>query len=244
MGLRWVVTRTEADSQPVVAELRAAGFDAVAVPCLERADAPWPEWPPPTHGERLLVFVTSQSAAGLLTQVHTPPAHALFAAVSPTTREHLESHGLVVTVASPQGALGLASAVAEWRRLDPSGTLRIWYPTSDLGLDAKEQSAALVTLERLGTVERFTAYRVSAPQGLAEALAAQGEGRGVVFFSPSSVAHYFEAAPPKPRAVVCHGESTRRAWNERRPPTWPEPVLRPASVALADVLSPLERSLR
>ena len=238
--LRWIVTRAAEDCGPIVNALRGAGLTCEAVPCLERTATAWAPWPPAAPGLLQVCLVTSQATAALLAGPHRPPAHVQLAAVAPQTSQALRDAGLTPAVEATGGVEALAEAVARWAQ---GRKLTVHYPTSDAGLDAPEQQAAVRHLERLGPVTRFAAYATTAPEGLAAALAARGPGCGVVFFSPSAVEHFAAAAPPTPRLVLCHGESTLRAWRERRAPQWPDAVLRDRTQPIEAAVLALEKSL-
>lgn len=237
--LRWIVTRAAEDCGPIVNALRAAGVPCEAVPCLERSPADWAPWPVATPGTLNVCLVTSQATAALLAGAHRPPSHVQLAAVAPQTSQALRAQGLVPVVEATGGVEALTEALTRWAQ---GRALTVHYPTSDAGLEAPEQLAALAQLERLGPVTRFAAYTTTAPMGLTSALQALGPGCGVIFFSPSAVEHFVSASPPVPSVVLCHGESTLRAWRERRAPQWPEAVLRDRTQPIEAAVLALEKS--
>jgi len=199
--MRWVLTRTIEDSEPLANEL---GLDVV--PCIERHDLPWPPWP-----SSPLIFVTSAAVARRLILL-TVPSGTRIAAVAPVTTAVLGR----VDVSASGGAVALAQAVKAWAK----ARLEILYPTSDVGLEQPEQEEAVRILQTVGTVHRHAVYETRAPPEL-EAALVEHKGRGFVFYSPSAVNNFVDAGGEASRAL-CVGASTARAWCEAG---LPEPLL-------------------
>jgi uroporphyrinogen-III synthase len=197
--------------------------DAILVPCLETKLLPWP-WS--SSSDELTLFtsrraVAAWSAAGR-------PALATVAALAPVTSKALEREGTTPTITSESGAVGLARAIERWWNEQGRPPLQLRYPTSDAGLRSQEQHEALQLLTSLGSVDRRVVYLVTAPAQLRQSLerAARGDW-SISFASPSAIEHFFAARPlieTPPSLVACRGASTERAWNERRPESWPTAV--------------------
>lgn len=231
--LPWAITRAEPDARRVCDELRAAGVEAVALPCIERVPCPVPPWRPSAH--RVVVLTSAATVDALGSALEATEPHEV-AALSPATSAAVARRGVRVTVESPGGALALAEAVAE--RLERRGVVdpAFWYPTSDAGLERDEQLEAVARLELLGPVTRPVAYVTRAPPGLDAAVARLPVPFGAFFASPSAVAHFVGAGAPLPARVVCWGESTLRAAQ----PHFPDAVLADRTRPLAQTLTSKE----
>jgi uroporphyrinogen-III synthase len=227
--LPWAITRAEPDASRVCDELRAAGVVAVAVPCIERVPCEVVPWRPSAHR---VVVLTSAGTVEALGQRIIDAAPDEVAALAPATARAVERLGLKVTVESANGVVALAHAIAA--RLERRGVVApaFWYPTSDAGLEQDEQREAVARLGLLGPVTRPVAYTTRAPPELKATLAGLRLPFGAFFASPSAVANFVAASPPRPERVVCWGASTLRA----ALPHFPR-------AELADRARPLEETL-
>ncbi len=192
--MRWVITRAQPDADADAKALRDAGFDAIAVPCIERVALPWPAWP--STGKPRVVFVTSPFAARQLAAAW--PIDARVAAMAPITSAKLRAAGVPVAFEAEGGAVALARTL--------SGPLDVLYPTSDVGMQQDEQDEALKILQSFATVTRAAVYATK-PTGLPVP-----KGQAYVFMSPSAVEHAGDDL--RPQRVVCIGQSTVRRFRE------------------------------
>lgn len=203
-----MITRAEPDAARVCDELRLAGIDARAIPCIERVPRDVPSWRPSGHRVVLFTSVATVEVVGPRLWVVAP--HEV-AALAPATATALGAMGCRVTIESTAGVGELVTRIEEQlhRRaiVDPA----FWYPTSDAGLETDEQRAAVERLSRLGPVTRTVVYETRAPSALAQHLAQLSGPFGVVFASPSSVENFVAASAPAPARVVCWGHSTLTA---------------------------------
>lgn len=204
--MRWVITRAQPDADADAKALRDAGFDAIAVPCIERVPLPWPDWPQ-AHEERV-IFVTSPFAAMQLIAAWPQPARV--AAMAPITTARLRASGVPVAVEAEGGAVALAEKLRALKvRLD------VLYPTSDAGMRQEEQDEALTILQSFATVTRAAVYATKAPAGLTVP-----KGEAYVFMSPSAVEN--AGRDLRPQRVACIGQSTVRRFQELNPGVSPE----------------------
>lgn len=228
MAVRWTITRAAAEAEALAGELCAQGLEARALPCIEREELGWPPVP-----EGALLFLTSTAVLPIPQQAARSPVAALA-----KVAQALKLSGREVLVESSGGAVALAVALADaWQSVAPGVRTRIFYPHSDLAPEEPEHAEARRVLSLCGEVTAHAVYRVVAPARLAERLADLGPNAGLVFFSPSAVKNFLSArAAAAPVQVVAFGGSTARAWNEGRPPGWPEAVLHPRDLSLAETL--------
>lgn len=194
----WVITRAQPDADADASALRAAGFEAVAVPCIERVALPWPAWPP--TGRPRVVFVTSPFAGRQLVQAW--PLDATVAALAPITSAKLREAGVPVAIEAEGGVVALARAL-EAR----GGPVDVLYPTSDVGLQQEEQAEALKILSTFAQVTRAAVYATRRPDGLQ-----LPKGARYVFMSPSAVENALAGGDLSAEAVACIGQSTVRAF--------------------------------
>lgn len=173
------------------------------------------------------MFLTSRRAARqYLAQAERD---GLVAAMAPATSSELAANGVRADLEGRGGAASLAEVLmTAWvARGKPRWDVR--YPTSDVGLAAKEQGQAMATLSRIGHVQRETVYDTLVPAGLGEALRVPlSEPWSACFHSPSAVAAFLAQAPVtalSPAHVVCFGRSTQAEWNQKRRERWPEALL-------------------
>lgn len=195
--MKWVITRAQPDADADAQALRDAGFDAIAVPCIERVPLPWPAWSPAARPR--VVFVTSPFAAKQL--IAAWPIDADVAAMAPITSAKLRAAGVPVAIEAEGGAVALAHAVV---RAKPAAIL---YPTSDAGMRQEEQDDALALLEACAAVTRAAVYATQPPPGLVVP-----RGEAYVFMSPSAVENALAAGDLHPQAVACIGHSTHRRY--------------------------------
>lgn len=216
----WLLTREAADAERDVAALRARGVQAEALPCLETRARPWPTWAGPAD-DAVTLFTSRRAVAAWVAA--GKPAMGRLAAVEPHTARAVRDAGARCAITAEGGAVGLAEAVVQWWQASRRPRWRVRYPTSDAGLDAPEQAAALERLSAIGPVQRHAVYEAFAPEGLrARVLEATAAPYALTFASPSAVRHFLAVAPPvAPQRVLCHGASTARAWDAARPATWP-----------------------
>jgi uroporphyrinogen-III synthase len=207
--LPWAITRASVDAIRVAAELRSAGLDAFALPCIERRPRAIEPWS--AKGFRV-GFFTSVGAVDMVASALEKLQFELIAAIAPATKEALVRQGRPVGVEAAGGALELAEATATWLNTFNERPVAVWYPTSDLGERRDEQEQAVRCLEQVGVVSRVVAYETRAPQLLHEAVKALPPEYGVVFTSPSTVEHFVAARPQvTPLRVACWGASTLAA---------------------------------
>lgn len=206
--LPWAITRADADARRVTEALRAAGVDAFALPCIERALLPVPRWRPEGHR---VVVLTSPSAVDAVAAVLPSVRPDELAAIAPTTSRLLRERGGRPTVEGFGGVVALARAIEQ--RLAHRGVSDpvFWYPTSDAGAASAEQQEAVRRLSALGPVTRSIVYQTRAPPALESQLKALPARFGAFFASPSAVSNFFAAQPRSPERVVCCGESTLTA---------------------------------
>ena len=239
MPFTWIVTKSQPHADSVVIQLRRQNFDALAVCCIEHRWHDWPELGRIGSAGPALLFVTSRAAAARV----EVPAGTMVAAIAPTTSATLEARGIRVGISAHGGVRELAQAVLESAKV-PDGA-QVFYPTSDVAQRQPEHQAAVATLGRRLRVHTHPVYSTTAPDNLAQQLAAlrsSGELRfppGYAFWSPSAIANFAAAGgfelPPGP--VVLIGGSTLRSWQECAPPTWRRAYRH-------DAETPLEWSLR
>ncbi|MFZ5443418.1 MAG: uroporphyrinogen-III synthase [Myxococcota bacterium] len=222
MPTTWLITREAEDARAERELLEARGATVREVPCVETAWHAWP-WPEAVG----LTLFTSRRAVSAWERSGCAPLGEV-AAVAPSTSGALEALGVEPVVTATGGAVALAEAVvARWRSLGAPPT-PVRYPTSSAGLRAPEQGRVVELLSQLGPVDRRVVYDVQAPAALRPALEeATRADWAATFSSPSAVEHFFAAQPlaSAPRQVLCVGASTARAWNARRPPSWPDAIV-------------------
>jgi uroporphyrinogen-III synthase len=207
--LPWAITRASVDANRVAAELRSAGLDAFALPCIERHARPIEPW---TATGFRVGFFTSVGAVDMVASALEKLPFELIAAITPATKEALVRQGRTVGVEAAGGALELAEATVHSLNTFNKGPIAFWYPTSDLGERRDEQEQAIRCLEQIGVVTRVVAYETRAPSSLHDAVKALPREYGVVFTSPSTVEHFVAARPPiAPLRVACWGASTLAA---------------------------------
>lgn len=210
--IRWILTREAGDSGDELASLRARGAHVVEVPCLETVFHPWP-W---ADGAGLTLFTSRRSVAAWAASRAAVPSRCV--AIAPATAHAARAAGLTPELEVDGGVVALARAVLE--RAPDLSVVR--YPGSNH--DSQEQQDALTLLSARATVDRRVVYETRAPPQLPRQLAeAVQDGWSAHFASPSAVRHFFDAVPATraPREVLCHGASTAREWNARRPAGWP-----------------------
>jgi uroporphyrinogen-III synthase len=262
----WYVTREPDDAAPLLSALHAAGVQAAALPCITRRALPWPASLSPSTETPTWLFCTSAFCASLVVprfDAWSVATHRrLFvAAVSPTTEAIFSAAGVPVHARATDGAGGLAEAVLA--AVSSSGVappVRVLYPTSDAGTDAPEQARACERLSRVGVVHREIVYQTRPVAGLAEAWASAA-ARGphaLCLFSPSAAEAYLDAwaerralwpvshhAADGPRAALCVGGSTARAWDARCPADCPPAALVPREDVVATVRGwPSQKEIR
>jgi uroporphyrinogen-III synthase len=235
--VKWILTREKDDAANDCAELLRLGVQVESVPCVELVSQPWPRWRKES-GTRI-TFLTSRRAARCY--LEQPERIGLVAAVAPATSASLEASRIAVEMSARGGAVALAEAVlARWEERGRP-PWHIVYPTSDVALEAKEQTLALSILSRVGPVQREAVYANRVPAGLAAALETSLAGRwSACFHSPSAVRALLAEAPPGatvPAHVVCFGRSTLDAWNQGRRASWPPAVL---SSSIVETITRLE----
>lgn len=228
----WLLTREAEDAVADAELLSRAGLSWASVPCIECVSRPWPSWPQ-REGTPVHFFTSRRAAAGLPvgSEWRKGRSTGLIAAVAPSTAAWLVSRGHAVDIEGAGGAEGLARKVLlEWQaRGQPSWHFR--YPTSDTGLHAPEQEAAVALLKTVGPVDRAVVYETRPPGALVDSLEPYFLAPyGVTFSSPSAVKAFLAACPRGVRApdhVICFGSSTIRAWDVGRPADWPaaEPAI-------------------
>ena len=229
MAVVWNITRAADEADALARELEAQGLRARSLPCIERRWLGWPDIP-----AGALLFLTSTAALPIPDEARSNPVAALA-----KVAEVLRREGRAVLVDSSGGVVSLASALAElWGSGAARERPRVLYPASDLAPREPEHLEAVARLARVADVTCHAAYRVVPPEALAQSLSALGADSGLVFFSPSAVRHFLAAAAntPAPRAVVVHGASTQRAWDEARPRDWPGATEHAREQPLADTL--------
>jgi uroporphyrinogen-III synthase len=229
MAVVWNITRAADDADEMARALEAQGVSARSLPCIAREKLAWPALPPDA-----LLFLTSAAVLPLPDDARDNPVAALGRVASALRRA-----GREVLVDSDGGVVSLASRLAEvFGALAANVRLRLVYPTSDLAHEQLEHTEALYRLTRFADVSVHAVYRVVPPAELERALLGLRPESGLVFFSPSAVKHFFAAAAqvPPPRAVVTHGASTLRAWEDARPRGWPDAVAHAREQPLADTL--------
>jgi uroporphyrinogen-III synthase len=225
----WLLTRAAEDAVQDAEVLSRAQVRWALVPCIECVPKPWPSWPE-RDGTPVHFFTSRRAAAGMPVGSgwRTGRSTGLIAATAPSTAAWLTAHGHPVDIEGPGGAFGLARAVVrEWQaRGRPSWHVR--YPTSDAGLDAPEQEAAVALLETVGPVDRAVVYETRPAESLADRLAPYLLAPySVTFSSPTAVKAFLAACPRgvrRPDHVICFGGSTVRAWDVGRPADWPAAV--------------------
>lgn len=201
----WVITRAADDAAAQCEVLREAGLPAFALPCVERVLRPVHAWRPEGYG---VVFLTSAAAVSAVRATLSDFPGAL-AALAPHTAAALRASGLSPTIEAEGGAVHLAQTVAAHVKQLAVRAPVFWYPTSDAGARADEQTAAVALLEALGPVTRQVVYETRAPQGLAEAVGRLPQRFHLFFASPSAVEHFVAAKSPRaPERVACWGHST------------------------------------
>lgn len=206
--LPWAITRSDADARRVVEELRGAGVEAFALPCIERVLRPFPRWRPEGHR---VVLLTSTGAVEAVHRVLASAEPHELAAIAPTTSQALRELGYRPTVEGFSGVVQLAQAVEERLHRRGINDAVFWYPSSDAGVTSAEQQEAVKRLEVLGPVTRPIVYEMRAPATLEAEVARLPPHYGVFFASPSAVSNFFAAHPTPPARVVCWGESTLHA---------------------------------
>ncbi len=214
MATTWFITREREDAEAECATLRERGVTARVLPCVTSRLLPWP-WP--NAGDDTLTLFTSRRAVDAWRVGGQPPLGRV-ASTSPHTAELLRQLAVSVELQAEDGALGLARAIINART-----PAHVRYPTSNLGLESAEQTAAVALLSAF-PLERRVVYEVREPDELHESARDLLSGDyALTFASPSAVRHFLRAANtrPSPRHVVCFGTSTAQTWNRARPETWP-----------------------
>jgi uroporphyrinogen-III synthase len=219
MAVVWNITRAADEAESLVRELEAQGLEARALPCIERTRLGWPKVP-----ASALLFLTSAAALPIPDEARENRVVALGKAA-----EALRKEGRQIFAESEGGVVSLASAFADaWARHGAGERAQVMYLCSTLASEQAEHAEALVRMARFADVTTHVVYRVAPPPNLSQALRTVCAGSGLVFFSPSAVTHFLaaqrDAQMPAPAAVVTHGASTARAWNDARPAGWPEAV--------------------
>lgn len=242
MPTRWIITRAVEDSGPLVAQLNARGVPAMAVPCIEREQLRWPQWElgPDDDAERLLFLTSLAAAHGAVSWCQQPSARRAYVAAMPQAAAHLKEHGVPVDVVSEGGAVALAGAVKAWWR--GGGSLRVLYPSSDVGEQQPEQHEAVALMGHFAQVDRACVYLTKMPPELPTRLASlPPEPARWLFASPSAVVNLWatpSAASVAPAVdVLCLGASTLRTWHSRRHHTWPQGRLYDKRAPLIDALT-------
>ncbi len=232
----WAITREKDDALRVTGELRAAGLEAFALPCIERVARPVTRWLATGHR---VAFVTSAGAVEAVSSaLRTMPFDDL-AAISPATSAALRAIGLEPTIECEHGAVELATETVQRVRERGVRSAAIWYPTSDASGQRREHHEALARLQALGTVSVVVAYETRAPSSLTAEVNALPESYGVVFTSPSTVEHFLAARPPRrPHRVVCWGASTLAVAVRHFPDAIELNRLQPLSESLAALETP------
>jgi uroporphyrinogen-III synthase len=231
MAVIWNITRAVDEAEPTVRELEAQGFKARALPCIARSALAWPRVP-----AGALLFLTSAAT------LPVPDAARGNAVVAlGRVAQLLRASGHQVIAETDGGVVALASRFAEvWERRGSDERPRVLYLCSDLAASEPEHAEAMSRLARFCDATTHAVYRVTPPAALAESLRVLCTECGLVFFSPSGVRNFLEAARgailPRPAAVVTFGASTARAWSERRPPGWPDAVPHARDLPLSDTL--------
>lgn len=219
--VRWIVTRERGEDSPELRLMRAAGAPFVEVPCLESLLAPWP-W---ADVNGVTVFTSRRAVDSWAVSQAPKPSRVV--ALAPMTAAHCRAAGLEPELEIEGGVVALAQAMTQRWAWSQHG-LEVRYPTSPQGLESAEQRDACRVLASWARVDRRLAYEVRAPKNLPKALAPMvREPWGAVFASPSTVEHFLGACATDglaPAHVACHGASTARAWDQRRPPSWPTAV--------------------
>jgi hypothetical protein len=127
----------------------------------------------------------------------------------------------------------------------PSGA-EVFYPTSDVALRQPEHQAAVTTLSQRLRVHAQAVYSTTAPENLAQELAALRTPSpaaraplGFCFWSPSAIENFAAAGgfmlSPGPAVLI--GGSTMRCWRDQAPSPW-------QLAYKHDAETPLEWSLR
>ncbi len=227
----WAITRAAADAAEQCEALQKAGVSAFALPCVERVLRPVAEWRPDGYG---VVLLTSAAAVSAVRSTLSTFSGAL-AALSPHTSAALRASGLSPTLEAEGGAVALAQAVVAHVKQLGVPAPAFWYPTSDVGHRAEEQTAAVALLELLGPVTRQVVYETRAPEGLAEAVSRLPQRFHLFFASPSAVEHFLAArAPRAPERVACWGHSTFLAARAHFPMAVEVERHRPLAASLAE----------
>lgn len=203
--LPWVITRAEPDAGRVCEELRRAGLEAFALPCIERVPCEVPAWRPDGHRVVLLTSVPTVEIVGPRLWLSAPDELAVLA---PASSAALSALGYRATIEASGGVLELVARIEGRLRQRAIGDPVFWWPTSDAGLSTDEQRVAVARLEALGPVTRTAVYETRRPERLDHRLAQLARPFGVVFASPSAVENFFATNAPEPEAVVCWGHST------------------------------------
>lgn len=226
----WVITRAADEAASQCEALREAGMAAVALPCVERVLRPVHAWRP--DGYRVVLLTSAAAVHAVRSTLSGFPG--VLAALAPHTSAVLRASGLSATIEASGGAVALAHAVAAHVKQLAVRAPVFWYPSSDAGQRAEEQTAAVALLEALGPVTRQVVYETRAPRGLAEAVGQLPERFQLFFASPSAVEHFFAVRPRSaPERVACWGHSTWLAARVHCPTAFEVDRARPLTESLS-----------
>ena len=185
-------------------------------------------------------MLTSVAAVDAVKEQLGAAAPADLAALAPSTSNALKRLDLKPSIESSDGVVALAEVVGRSLQARGIRSASFWYPTSAAGLDSLEQSEAIETLSRFGSVTRVAAYDVTAPSQLASQLRVLPREVGVLFSSPSAVRHFIEGHDrlgliPSVRMAACWGASTHREAQAHFADTHLLPRFRPLAEALREL---------